>query len=452
MKSILFVLVCLISINIYSQDSLQLSSAAEYLIATQKKSQQLSEELDQATQKCIRSLDKLEGKILKKLKDSTTQKSQLVKKTKHLQNYNPDLDTLQTVVYYLQTLHPDLSKELLRTHTESFNELSNSLQYSADAESYISDKIQYIKSLVDLNQLDKGLLKKFKEINKLKYYYSQEIQQYKDLLKDRKKVEKKLLNLLKESKMFQDFSSKHSWFNSLFPSMSADLTGVDLSQYGNLQSNQQISNLIQSQLNVGGENAQSNFQQQMGTAQEQISQVQNRLYEGWGSGDEELPAFKPNSQKTKSFLDRLEYSFNMQNNRSNQLYPTYSNISLGVGYKLSDNSIVGVLGNYQLGLGKLFNDIKFSNQGLGGSAYAEIKLKGSFWIYSAYESNYKFESNLTVIDYKRWINSAYVGLSKRVLIKNQFFNAVKIQLLWDFLARKQYPTRQELNFRVSFVK
>lgn len=453
MKNFLFILFLFGSLNLTAQQDLDTNSIDSYLNTTLEKSEKLEKNIDRTTEKYLQQLDKIEKKILKKLKDSVSNNFKFSKNVKKLQQYNPDIDTLNTVFNFIKNLHPDISKDLLDKHHESFNSLSSSLQNATDAEGFIANKIQYLKGLVDVKQLDKGLLREFKELNKLKYYYGQELNQYKEMLKDRKKIEKKVLSLLRKSKLFQDFSQKHSWFNSLFPPMPTDLSNVDLSQFGNLQNNQQITNFLQSQMSGGGPNAQANFQQQMADAQQQMTQLQNRVFEGFGTGDADLPPFKPNQQKTKSLFDRLEYNFNIQNNRSNQLYPTHSNISLGLGYKLSDNKIIGILGIYQLGLGEFFNDIKFSSQGIGGSAYSEIKLKGSFWLYSAFEINRKLELVNSPMEYNNdWMKSAYIGLSKSVPIKNQLFKAMKVQLLWDFLAHQQYPTRQALNFRVSFAK
>ncbi len=55
-----------------------------------------------------------------------------------------------------------------------------------------------------------------------------------------------------------------------------------------------------------------------------------------------MPDFKPNNQKIKSFLKRLEYTTDVQFSKTNSLLPNTANIGLGIGYKLNDKSIIGI--------------------------------------------------------------------------------------------------------------
>ena len=91
-----------------------------------------------------------------------------------------------------------------------------------------------------------------KKINKEIYYYSAQIKEYKEILKDPKKIEKKALELLAKTKFFQEFMRKNSMLASLFrmpgdpndPSSQANLAG--------LQTRVQVNNLIQQQIASGG--------------------------------------------------------------------------------------------------------------------------------------------------------------------------------------------------------
>ena len=109
-----------------------------------------------------------------------------------------------------------------------------------------------------------------------------------------------------------------------------------------------------------------------------------------GSSDAEMPeGFKPNDQKTKSFLKRLEYGTNIQSQKASYFFPTTSDFGLSVGYKLNDKSIIGIGASYKLGLGKGWNDIKLSSEGIGLRSFIDWKVKGSFWISGGYEQNYR---------------------------------------------------------------
>src|SRR5213078_194156 len=99
-----------------------------------------------------------------------------------------------------------------------------------------------------------GLVKELKRYNKEVYYYSEQLKEYKSVLNDPDKIEKKTLALLSKTKLFQDFMKKNSMLASLFrmpgdpndPTYLASLTG--------LQTRTQVSNLIQQQISSGGPN------------------------------------------------------------------------------------------------------------------------------------------------------------------------------------------------------
>ena len=75
--------------------------------------------------------------------------------------------------------------------------------------------------------------------------------------------------------------------------------------------------------------------------------------------------FSQTQQKTKSFFKRLEFGSNFQSQKSTYFFPATTDIGLSVGYKLNDKSILGIGASYKVGLGKGWNDIHISHQGIG---------------------------------------------------------------------------------------
>jgi hypothetical protein len=65
-----------------------------------------------------------------------------------------------------------------------------------------------------------------------------------------------------------------------------------------------VNSFYTEQVVTGGPNAQSQFQQNIQQGQSQMQQLKNKLVQlGGGSSDDIMPqGFKPNNQKTKSFL------------------------------------------------------------------------------------------------------------------------------------------------------
>ncbi|MBL0335906.1 MAG: hypothetical protein IPP73_11580 [Chitinophagaceae bacterium] len=291
-------------------------------------------------------------------------------------------------------------------------------------------------------------------MNKQVYYYSQQLNEFRVMLKDPKKAVKKAMAILSKTKLFQDFMRKNSLLARLFrlpgdpsdPANSISLTG--------LQTRVQVNALIQQQIASGGPNAQAQFQQNVQAAQSQLNQLKSQMMRfGSGNSDDIMPeGFKKNDQKTKAFLKRLEYGTNIQSQRASNFFPVTSDIGLSIGYKLNDHSIIGIGASYKLGWGRDFRHISLSSQGLGLRSYIDIKLKGSFWISGGYEQNYKsaFSDFAVLKDRNAWQTSGLIGLSKQMSLKTKLFKKTKIQLLWDFMSYGQIPRAQPIIFRINY--
>ena len=176
------------------------------------------------------------------------------------------------------------------------------------------------------------------------------------------------------------------------------------------------------------------------------------LKTGAGSSDSEIPDFKPNNQKTKSFLQRLELGTNFQSQKSTNFFPVTSDIGLSVGYRLNDRSIIGVGASYKLGWGSGWNAINLSGQGAGLRSFVDWQIKGSFYISGGYEQNYKsaIRGFALLDDFSSWQQSGLLGVTKVVSVRGKLFKKTKVQLLWDFLSYEQVPRTQPIVFRIGY--
>jgi hypothetical protein len=232
-----------------------------------------------------------------------------------------------------------------------------------------------------------------------------------------------------------------------------DVTNV--AALAGLQTRSQVNTLIQQQIASGGPNAQAQFTQNVQNAQSQLQQLKDKfLKEGRGNSDDIMPeGFKPNNQKTKSFLKRLEYGTNMQSQKASNFFPATSDLCLSVGYKMNDKSVIGLGASYKLGLGRGWNRIRLTQEGAGLRSYIDWKLKGSFWISGGYEMNYRsvFNSIPQLRELDAWQQSGLLGVSKVIQVKSKFFKKTKVQLLWDFLSYQQVPKAQPIVFRIGYA-
>jgi hypothetical protein len=221
-----------------------------------------------------------------------------------------------------------------------------------------------------------------------------------------------------------------------------------------LQTRGQVMAAIQTQVGVGGPNPESFVQQNVGSAQTQLDELRDKMTGTGGNGGSlDMPEFKPNNQKTKSFLHRLEFGTNLQTAHGNYYFPTTTDLGLSLGYKLSDGNSLGLGASYKIGWGTDFNHIRVTSQGVGLRSYLDIQIKKSFYASGGFEYNYQqpFYSADIFHDISYWQQSGLIGMSKIISLKTKVFKQTKFQLLWDFLSYQQVPKAQPLVFRVGYT-
>jgi hypothetical protein len=217
-----------------------------------------------------------------------------------------------------------------------------------------------------------------------------------------------------------------------------------------LQTRQQVQDMMQTRIQGLGPNAQADVQQSLGAAQAELSKLRNRFPSSGST--EDMPDFTPKDQKTKTFLQRLEYGTNIQTVKSNYFFPTTTDMALSVGYKLGEKNIIGLGASYKMGWGKDIRHIAISSEGIGFRSFADIKLKGSFFVSGGFEYNYQqpFNSLQQLKGLQQWQQSGLLGISKIVSLKTKFFKKTKLQVLWDMLSYQQVPRTQAVKFRVGY--
>lgn len=321
--------------------------------------------------------------------------------------------------------------------------LKDKFQQAEELKKFISERKAQLKTQLE----NLGLLKNLKKFNKQAYYYSAQIKEYREMLGDEDKLQRKALQLIGQSKAFSDFMQRNSQLAAFFRMPGANDPNYAANMAG-LQTSAQVTSMMQQQIASGGPNAQQEFQQTIQQAQSQLLQLKDKIPSG-GSSDDEMPNFKPNNQKTKSLLDRLEYGFNLQTQKAHNYFPNTSDIGLSLGYKLNDKSVIGVGASYKMGLGNGWRNIRLSSEGAGIRSYVDYQCKGSIWLSGGFEMNYRtaFDSFNRLRDIDMWQQSGLLGLSKKYKVGKM---KGKMQLLWDFLSYRQTPRTQPIVFRLGY--
>lgn len=432
-----------------------------------RQSQQLTQKLNNQTEKYLSKLERREQQLKRKLwrTDSVKAKEVFGNVEERYANlkgqlkstsdqpfstvYSGHADSLTTALTFLNK-SPGLQKAKgISTNLKNVRALQNKFNQTENIRKQIKARQDALKQQLQNTPVAKELAKYKKQV----YYYQAQVKEYRNMLNDPKLMGAKLLEAARKIPAFDQFFKNNSELARLFPMPAGYTPASPGAPIPGLQTQAQVLQTIQTQFGTGGPNPMQAIQQQMGAAQNEMTKLKNKLSQfGGGSSDDELPDFKPNNQKAKSFLQRLEFGSNFQTTRSRVYFPVTTDIGLSVGYKLNNKSVIGFGSSYKLGLGSGFNNIQLSHQGLGFRSFLDWKLKGSFWISGGYEQNYlaTFRTMQELNNRTVWKQSALLGMSKVVDTKSKFFKKTKAQLLYDFLWKQQLPQTQAVLFRVGY--
>lgn len=322
---------------------------------------------------------------------------------------------------------------------------------SADQiEQFIKQRTEQLRQvLLSRSKTSIAALKTFNTYVKQAQYYGQQIKELKNQLNEPEKILSSTLKYLNKIPSFQKFMSKHSFLANAFPS-GGDYQST--AKVVGLQTRAQFSEMMKDQnsqtMNYDGlvrNNAAKVSGQGINTGQcmsllkkskGELKQIQKNV----------------NSQRGKKVMDRIEYGFNVQTLQRTNYFPNILEFGSSMGYKINDQSVVGLGLSYKTGLGTDITHIRLSHNGLGLRSYIDWKIKGQIFISGGFEYNYQVAvlENSFGKNNSLWSKSGLFGVTSKVPVRSQFFKATKFQLLWDFLSYDQLPRTQPFKFRVGY--
>lgn len=433
-----------------------------------KKYQKVQLNIDAKTQKTVERLRKKELVIIEKVKkqDSMLATNMLeehqVKYTalankiaesknptnkKNLKEYIPQLDSINTALSFLKLNNTSTSIGAnipLSQAQAAVQQFQQKLQVANEIKSMLKERKAFLNTL--LAKYDVG--KYLKAINKDVVYYQQQLAEYKSIIASPKKMERKMMGLLSNYEPFKKFMQKNSQLASMFSVPSNYGTQANLA---GLQTIASVQTLLQNRLGGNAGNANQLFTQNLQQAQNVLNQARQTITKLLPKQGEAIamPDYGTNKQKTKTFMQRLEYGINIQTQRNSRWLPSTMDIAGNIGYKLNDKSVVGVGINYKLGWGEPIKNIQFSHQGIGIKSYVDIKWKKGIWISGGYEQNYfRAFKQLPINNITEWQTSGLLGLTKKMKMGKK---TQQIQLLWDFMSYQQVPRTDAIKFRMGYL-
>lgn len=453
-----------------AQDSIGLydkiySFPDKFFSSVEKRTQKLEAKMQRSAVKYLRSLEKKERRIIKKMHDKDFSASGEIENAavlyNRLQNH-PDsiasleqrreylrgLDSVKTTLAFLMQ-KPGVNtsqSQLLNKALDNYKGIQNKMNQMSSIERLLTQRKEFLKERLS----DLQYKKLFDQYQQQIYYFREKMNSYRKLLNEPQKLEAEIIRRVSELPAFKKFFNRYSELAGLFRLPQDDLQNATLS--ASLQTRAMLASQFQERFGSGAQ-SQQYVSNNLINAQSALNELKGKLTQlGPSGGDMNMPGFKPNNQKTKTFKERLEYGVNIQSVKSQMFLPSRSDIGLSIGYKLKDNWIAGIGVSYKIGWGNDIRHISISHQGVSARSFIDIKLKKSFWLTGGFEMNYlsQFHSFDELKDYSAWQRSGLIGISKKISLKNKFLKSTKIQLLWDFLSYQQTPQPQPIIYRLAY--
>jgi hypothetical protein len=383
--------------------------------------------------------------------------------------YPAYLDSLQGSVKFLQqnptVLGGTGAPVQLQGAGTQLQTLQAKMGDAGEVQTFLQQRKQLIGQYLVQHGLSTGPLSKlYGGMNQQVYYYSQQLRQYKEMWTNPDQLTQKALAVLNRLPAFQTFMKDNSMLGGLFHVPGSYGSPQAIS---GLQTKTQVAALVQGQVGGGlpatstvaaggaaGGGGVDALQSNLQNAESQLDNYKSKLSAlGAGNGDMDMPDFKPNDQKTKTFWRRLEYGADFQTTHTDYYYPMVTDFGASLGYKLGHNNVIGIGASYKLGWGNGIQHIAFSSQGVGLRSFLQIHIKSSFFLTGGFEYNYTtpFASFQNLRQLQDWTKSGLIGVTKTVSLKNRVFKKTSVSLLWDFLSYQQVPQTQPFLFRIGYT-
>lgn len=432
--------------NLNAQDSLPKHIEQRFVKKVDQKTVKLQEAINTKSKRLLNWALKKEKRMMSRLQKSDSvaarniftasmdslqnMKAALLQKTGKYravgEQYSSYLDTLQVAGKFLNNI----------PFSDHLKKLDGEFDQAQYINNYLQNRQQELKAQLTGYTTMTGQLGDY---SKKIYYYKAQVGEYRELLNDRKKMEATGMALLRKLPAFSPFFDKYSKIAGLFnlgENFNANRTAEGLQ-------NRDFINAFITEKVGSGPTAGELLNQKMEEGKTLINKYASRYANLDNPG--EMPDFKPNPMKSRSFLRRLEYGYNFQYQRSKTIYPTIMDLGGQVGYKCNKKWSAGIGASMKIAMERWH----LNASGLSLRTYADYQLKGTLFASGGMELNYNstFAHIRQFKDWRGWQAAALMGICKKYTIKGKMKGTVMV--LYDFMASRQTPYTMPLKFRVG---
>lgn len=455
----------------HGQKVVQANKIKSFIKKTSKQSDNSRKKIERRTSKAISKLLKQEKRLLGNLEkvdkfsslsnytmgvDSLKFYNKLIK-LKELPNVNPVkmsrysalLDTAKCILKFIDD--EDLSGKIPKDITKALQKiahLEHGIGASTQFENYIKNRRAELSSILSRYEPNNRFNKILKCWGKEYHYYGETIKNYQSILDDPSKIQAKVFEVARSIPAFNDFMKENGDLASIF-------SGHVMQDYTGLQTREQVNDQIKAQLAQLGSKGKDILSGKLDEGKQILENASEEF--AINENDQSEKDFKPNSQKTKTFWQRVEIGTDFQFNRKTKELPMSVTTGLTVGFKLHDKLCLGAGIGANLNIG---NDLKHpspSAEKVVFRSFSEYGLGKEFFIRAGWERSFiktvtSFE-NLNRRSY--FYESALIGISKSIpsRIKVPFLKkkvSGKVMLLYDFLYKTNKANASPVIFRVGY--
>lgn len=343
----------------------------------------------------------------------------------------PLLDSLRLISGFsgYAGLSPD--RQLTGKTKESIDRAQQQLDITQRAKSELLQRKEYWKAQVKEHpEYGKWLTKMEKE----RYYYTAQINEYRKVLRDPATLDDKLMNTLRSDPRFSDFVAT-------LPAKPQDP--------GKMQPRQLVQQMMQSQAAAIDSDPVQLIKDAQKKGSDLLGDLSNQA-SSFGNLDNatQVPKFTPNPYKTKSFWERINVGFDLQFDRSTRFYPASGVAGAQASFNFDQRFSAGVLANYRFGTGEI-KRIRFSHAGAGYGAFANYKVWKGLGVQAGYERNRRAETEVNETRYAaEWSSSALAGLTWEYGIGKKLKGSVGV--FFDALYKRHTPQTNAVLWRMGW--
>ena len=397
-----------------------------------------SRKCERRTKKAERRFNRYERKLTKKNKET----SEISNNEPVTQNPKPEnslgkeplLDSLRLVYGFAEhtgTSSQSTKKNELSSGQKSLNRAQQQLNATQSAKSELLQRKEYWKAQANGDSKNGKWLSK---MEKERYYYTAQINEYRKPLRDPSNMDDKLMSALRGDPRFADFAAT-------LPAKPQNPA--------KMQPRQMVQEMMQTQATAIDADPTKLIQDAKTRGNEILGNLSAQST-SFGNIDNaaQMPKFTPNPYKTKSFWQRVDVGFNLQFDNRTRFMPSTGVAGAQAAFNFNPKFSVGVLADYRFGMGDIKN-IRLSHAGADYGAFANYKILKMFGLQVGYERNWRVEMEMNEIQYPAtWSNSALAGLTWEYGVGKKAKGTVGV--FYDFMYKKHTPESNAVLWRMGW--